>query len=98
MKGLTFRREVLPEVVEAIGAAEQRGEDGQVCQQDVASPRACRRHPKEAVEFSVSGLDKWMRSGQIDRLPSKNSNCVRIFRRQRIMRQVLMKIEGRYVR
>src|SRR4051812_31992426 len=39
-----------------------------------------------------------MRSGQIDRLPSKNTNCVRIVSRQRIVGQVLVKVEGRYVR
>src|SRR6266550_402187 len=64
----------------------------------MASPRACRRHPEERIEFSVAGLDERMRSGQIDRLSSKNTNCARIFRRQRIVRQVLVKIEGRHVR
>src|SRR5437762_10922348 len=64
----------------------------------MASPRACRRHPEERIEFSVAGLDERMRSGQIDRLSSKNTNCAGIFRRQRIVRQVLVKIEGRHVR
>src|SRR5258706_6387552 len=38
-----------------------------------------------------------MRSRQIDRLSSENTNCVGIFRRQRIVRQVLVKIEGWHV-
>src|SRR5437588_2970762 len=64
----------------------------------MASPRACRRHPEERIEFSVAGLDERMRSGQIDRLSSKNTNCARIFRRQRIVRQVLVKIESWHIR
>ena len=71
MDGLSFCCEVVPKVVEALGAAEQGGEKCQVCQQDVAGSRACRRHPKEHVEFRVSRVDKWMRPRQIDRLPTQ---------------------------
>src|SRR5437764_9169980 len=39
-----------------------------------------------------------MRSGQIDRLSSKNPNCVCVFRRKCIVRQMLVKIECRHVR
>src|SRR4029079_13603172 len=49
--GLSLWCEVGPKIVEALGPAEQGGEDGQVCQQDVAGARACRRHPKEHIEF-----------------------------------------------
>src|SRR3954471_24846227 len=85
-----FGRKVVPEVIETLGAAEESGEDGQIGEEDVPSPRTCRRHPEERIEFGVAGLDERMRSGQIDRLLSENTNCARIVRRQRIMRQVLM--------
>ena len=94
----SFGREVVPEVVETLGTAKQSGEDCQVREQDMASPRACRRHPEERIEFGVTGLDERMRSGQIDRLSSKNTNRTRIFRRQCVVRQVLVKIEGRHIR
>src|SRR5438270_11520943 len=64
----------------------------------MASPRACWRHPEERIKFGVTGLDERMRSGQIDRLSSKNTNRARIFRRQCIVRQMLVKIKGRYIR
>ena len=91
-------REVVPKVVEALGAAKESGEDCQVRQQDVPSAHPCRRHPEERIEFGVAGFDERMRSGQIDRLSSKNVNCPCIFRRQRIVRQVLVEIEGCHVR
>jgi len=96
--GLSFCCEVVPEVIETLGATKESGEDCQVCKQDVASARPCRRHPEERIKFSVTGLDERMRSGQIDRLSSKHTNCACIFRRQRIVRQVLVKIEGWNVR
>src|SRR5438105_4042313 len=91
-------REVVPEVIETLGATKESGEDCQVRKQDVPSARPCRRHPEERIEFGVTGLDERMQSGQIDRLSSKNANCACIFRRQRIVRQVLVKIEGGHVR
>src|SRR5262249_49135527 len=86
---LSFCREVVPEIVEALGAAKEGGEDREVRQDDVASTRAGRRHPEEAIEFSVPRLDERMWPSQIDRLARKNPNCDRIIRCQRIMRQVL---------
>jgi hypothetical protein len=47
---LSFCCEVVPKVVEALGAAEQCGEECQVGEQDVAGARACRRHPKQITE------------------------------------------------
>src|SRR4051794_5688639 len=64
----------------------------------MASPRAGRWHPEQRIEFGVTGLDERMWSGQIDRLSSKNPNCVCVFGRQCIVRQMLVKIEGRHVR
>src|SRR5215211_1883313 len=96
--GSSFCREVVPEIIEALGAAKQSGKDCQVRKHDVPGARSRRWHPEEAIKFGVSGFDKRMRPGQINRLPGKNPNCARIFRCQRIMRQVLVKIEGRYVR
>src|SRR5437762_14267359 len=103
MDGLSFCCEVVPKVVEALGAAEQSGEKCQVCQQDVAGSRACRRHPKEHVEFRVSCVDKWMWPRQIDRLPTSTrmdrvSSVVNAFCGQCVVRQVLVKIERCHVR
>ena len=81
-----------------LGAAKQGREDRQVGEQNVAGPRARRRHPQKRIEFRVPRLDERVWSGQIHRLSSKNTNCIRIFRGQRIVRQVLVKIEGRDVR
>ena len=98
MDGLSFCCEVVPKVVEALGAAEQGGEKCQVCQQDVAGSRACRRHPKEHVEFRVSRVDKWMRPRQIDRLPTQHPNGSSVLCGQCVVRQVLVKIERCHVR
>src|SRR5947209_20374959 len=84
MNGLSFCCEVVPKVVEALGAAKQGGEECQVCQQDVAGSRACRRHPKEHVEFGVSCFDKWMRPRQIDWLASQHPKIGRASCRERM--------------
>src|SRR5437899_8009241 len=78
--GSSLCREVVPEIIETLGAAKQSGEDCQVRKHDVAGARPCRWHPEEAIEFGVSGFDKRMRPGQINRLPRKDPNCASIFR------------------
>src|SRR5215204_2238137 len=94
----SFRREVVPKVIETLGAAKQSREDCQVREQDVPGPLPRGWHPEKRIEIRVARLDERMRSGQINRLPGKNANCARIFRRQRIVRQMLMEIEGCHVR
>src|SRR5215208_5466691 len=97
MNGLSLCREVVPKVVEAIRAAKQSGEYGQVRQQDMAGSRAGRRHPEEHVEFGIAGFGKWMWLRQIDRLPSQQADGVCVLSRQRVVRQVLVKIERCHV-
>ncbi len=52
-----------------------------------------RRHPEEHVELAVSGFDKGMRLGHIDRLPCQHVNSPRIFGGHGVMRQMHMENE-----
>src|SRR5712671_485122 len=86
-------REILPEVMQARIAAEQRRENRGVCEQDVAGALAVWRHPEEHVEFTVSRFGERMRLRHIDRLSSQYTDGFRIIRSDCILRQVHVKHE-----
>jgi hypothetical protein len=52
--------EISPEVLEAVRAAEQRGEMGRIDENDVAGSMFVGRHPVEAVELPIAGLGEGM--------------------------------------
>ena len=57
-----------------------------------------RRHPQQAVEFLVARLGERMRPIEVDRLPREHMDSFAVLLRQRIVRQVRMKIEGGDIR
>lgn len=86
-------RHVPPEVPKTIRAPKQRGEDGRIGERYVAAPAALRRYPEERIELSIPRGGEWMRPGQVDRLRGQNTNGIRIFCRQRVVRQMQMEVE-----
>ena len=79
----SFRREVLPEALEALVAAEERRKDRRVREQDVAGAIARGRHPEEHVELAISGVGERMRLRRIDRLTREDVNRLRVIGRSR---------------
>lgn len=65
--------EVVPQVFEAVGAAEQCGEVGGVEEHDVACTRAGGWHPDQRVEFRVPGGGEGMGPSGVDALASQDS-------------------------
>ena len=92
--GASLRRDVLPEPLEAVVAAEQRREDRRIGEQDVAGPIAFRRHPEEHVELTVTGFRERMRPRHIDRLLREQVNGRRIVGGDGVVRQMRMEVEG----
>src|SRR5688572_4097911 len=88
-------RNVLPKILQALRAAEECGEVCGINHQDVTSSSVVRRKPKQAVELRVACRSKWMRAIRIDRLPGEYLYCLSIVIRQRVVRQMRMKIERR---
>src|SRR6476620_3144599 len=93
---ISGRRKIAPEAVQAVRAAEQRGEDCRVCEQDVAAACAARRHPEEGIEFLVPGPGKRVRYRRLDCLLPQYPDRFGIIGRHRIMRQVRVEIERGY--
>src|SRR3954454_12019973 len=83
----------MPEASKALVAAEQRAERRQDGQHDISGPRPARGHPEEAVEFAIARLRERMRLWHIDRLPREDTNRTGVVR-ERVMRQVLVEVEG----
>src|SRR5262245_19418825 len=86
-------REIFPKVRQTRIAAEQRHENGGVCEQYVARAVATWWHPQEHVELFISSLNEWMRFRHVDRLPGQHSNASRVFRGDGIVWQVHVKDE-----
>ena len=59
---------------ETLGAAEKRGEIGQVDQDDVSGSLLVWPHPEQAVELPVSGLGEGVRAVEINRLARQDLN------------------------
>src|SRR6185437_11743001 len=89
-----FRGEVFPEALEAFVAAEERGEDGGVREQDVTGALVGGGHPEEHVEGGVAGFDEGVRVRCVEGLLSQETNGVAVVGRDCVVRQVWMKVEG----
>src|SRR4029077_2447790 len=68
--------EVVPKILEAVGAAEKRGEVRGVDEDDVAGTRAGRRHPDQRVKFVVACRGKGVGPVGIDPLTTQNPHRV----------------------
>jgi hypothetical protein len=62
------QREVAPEILQAVGAAEKRGEVRRVDQHNASRALLVGRHPEQAIEFLVAGFGERVRTVEIDRL------------------------------
>src|SRR5262249_3650 len=91
------RSKVSPEVLETVGAAEERGEIGRVDQNDISGSLLIRRHPKEAVELRVACRSERMGTIEVDGLTRQNLNRLAVRRRQFVVRQMRMEIDRRDV-
>src|SRR5256885_13980959 len=72
--------QVVPEILQAVGAAEQRGEVRGVDKDDVARPLAGGRHPDQRVELGVTRCGERVRPVRVDALTAEDSQSV-AFRR-----------------
>src|SRR6266436_3498988 len=88
------RCQVFPKVLQGFHAAKQRRKYCGVGQQDVGCSLSVRGHPDERIELAVSSFSERMWPGHIDRLSGQHLNKLGVFRRQRIVWQMRVKIEG----
>src|SRR5580693_10184436 len=85
--------EVVPEVLEAFGATEQRGEVSRVHQHDVAPALSGGRHPDQRVELGVTGRSERMRPVRVDALAAQHTHGVGFRLGEFVVRKVGMEIE-----
>src|SRR5207344_1729313 len=86
---------ILPEILQAFGSSKERGEVRGVDHQNVAGAFLVWREPEQTVELRVARRREWMRPIEIDGLARQQLHGFSIVLRQRIVRQVRMKIESR---
>src|SRR5262249_58590938 len=67
--------DVAPEMLQAVGAAEKRGEVCRVHHQDVAGALAVRWQPEQAVELFVAGRGEGMRAVRVNGLTREQLHC-----------------------
>src|SRR5262249_26085120 len=84
---------VPPEVFQAFRAAEQRGEDRRVGEQDIATAVTLRRQPDARIELPIPRSGEGMRPGEVNRLPGQDMDGFRVLGRQRLVRQMQMEVE-----
>src|SRR5512134_1131451 len=80
-------REIAPEILEALRAAEQRREVRGIDDQDVAGPVSLRRHPEQRVQLRVPGRGERMRTIRVHDLPAQHVDRLRVPGGHLVMRQ-----------
>ncbi|MCU1701125.1 MAG: ATP-dependent exoDNAse [Mycobacterium sp.] len=86
--------EVVPEILKAVGAAEQGGEVCGVDEHDVACSLSSRWHPDQCVELGVAGFGERMGPAWVYPLTSEDLQFLAFRCGEFVVRQVGVEVEG----
>ena len=89
------KREIPPEVFQALRATEERGEMGHVQQHDVSSALLIWRHPEQTIELRIAGCGERMWTIEINRLAREQMYRFVVLGGDLVVRQVRMEIQRR---
>src|SRR6476620_4438075 len=91
------KREIPPQVFQAVRATEERGEMGHVQQHDVSSTLLIWRDPEQTIELSIARFRERMWTIEINRLPREQMYRFVVLGGDLVVRQVQMEIQRRNI-